>query len=75
MAQHKGKLDIYTQDDPALYDGYIAEEGNKEQIDNENIPFIHSTGFLSQNLLPSMVLFMDKGNHIKQAECSGFGSW
>ncbi|MCY1723285.1 hypothetical protein OU798_23245 [Prolixibacteraceae bacterium Z1-6] len=42
------------------FDGYIAMEGNKDQIDNENIPFINKTGFLSGNLTSSMVLFIEK---------------
>ena len=43
------------------YDGYIAAEGNKEQIDNENIPFISTTGPISGDALSSMVLFVKKG--------------
>jgi hypothetical protein len=43
------------------YDGYIAAEGNKEQIDNENVPFISVTGPLSGDALSSMVLFIKKG--------------
>jgi hypothetical protein len=42
------------------YDGYITHEGNKEQIDNEDVPFIHKTGGLSGNLTSSMVLFIEK---------------
>lgn len=43
------------------YDGYIATEGNKEQIDNENIPFIAATGNLQGDALSSMMLFIPKG--------------
>ena len=43
------------------YDGYIATEGNKEQIDNENVPFVLRTGSLQGDALSSMVLFIDKG--------------
>lgn len=42
------------------FDGYIATEGNKEQIDNENVPFINKTGMLSENMLASTVLFIEK---------------
>ena len=42
------------------FDGYIATEGNKEQIDNENVPFISKTGTLLENAIPSMVLFVEK---------------
>lgn len=58
------------------YDGYIAvdtrpqigssqgSEGNKEQIDNENVPFISSTGTLDSDAVPSMVLFLKKGDQL-----------
>jgi len=42
------------------FDGFIATEGNKEQIDNEDVPFISKTGFLLENAIPSMVLFVEK---------------
>lgn len=42
------------------YDGVIANAGNKEQIDNEDIPFINKTGYLSENLTSSMILFIEK---------------
>ncbi len=48
------------QNDEFEFDGYITHEGNKEQIDQENVPFIHKTGYLSDNLTSSMVLFIDK---------------
>jgi hypothetical protein len=46
------------------FDGYIAVEGNKEQIDNEDVPFINKTGMLSGNLTSSMVLFIDKDDQL-----------
>ncbi len=46
--------------DAFQFDGYIATEGNKEQIDNEDVPFINKTGFLLENAIPSMVLFIEK---------------
>ena len=53
---------VYDPDsDPYRYDGYIATEGNKEQIDNEDVPFIHSTGSLQENAESCMVLFVKKG--------------
>jgi hypothetical protein len=47
-----------------IYDGYIAAEGNKEQIDNENVPFISTTGPLNGDALSSMVLFIKKGEKL-----------
>ena len=61
--------------DPAAdlyhYDGYIAGEGNKEQIDNENVPFVTTTGYLEDDVVPCMVLFIDKGEQITKphVEC------
>jgi hypothetical protein len=46
--------------DGLQYDGYIVHEGNKEQIDNEDVPFVNKTGYLSGNLTSSMVLFIEK---------------
>jgi hypothetical protein len=48
-------------EDPYHYDGYIAQEGNKEQIDKHNVPFVLKTGQLENDALYSMVLFLDKG--------------
>ena len=31
------------------YDGYVAVEGNKEQIDNDKVPFYLSTGYLEED--------------------------
>lgn len=50
--------------DQYRYDGYIAAEGHKEQIDNENVPFISSTGNLYGGTENSMVLFIPKGEQI-----------
>ncbi len=49
-----------TLSDPFHYDGYLATEGNKEQIDRENVPFVLRTGSLEKNALSSMVLFLEK---------------
>ena len=43
------------------YDGYVAVEGNKEQIDNDNVPFYLSTGYLEDDAVACMVLFNKKG--------------
>ena len=53
-----------AESDPFHYDGYIAIEGNKKQIDNENVPFISSTGSMDGDLIPSMVLFIKKGEKL-----------
>lgn len=65
-AHKKGGYAFRQVYDPASdafeFDGYIATEGNKEQIDNEDVPFINKTGFLLENAIPSMVLFVEKEN-------------
>ena len=50
-----------TAADAYHYDGYMAGEGNKEQIDNENVPFVTRTGNLERDAVPCMVLFTEKG--------------
>ncbi len=56
---------VYDQAaDMYQYDGYIAGEGNKEQIDNENVPFVTTTGYLEDDAVPCMVLFTGKGEPI-----------
>ena len=46
------------------YDGYMAGEGNKEQIDNENVPFVTTTGPLDRGTETCMVLFTGKDQTI-----------
>ncbi len=53
-----------TLADPYHYDGYFANEGNKEQIDNEDVPFVLKTGKLADNALSSMILFTEKGKQL-----------
>jgi len=53
-----------AESDPYHYDGYIAQEGNKKQIDNENVPFISNTGSFEGDLIPCMVLFIKKGEKL-----------
>jgi len=48
------------------FDGYVAIDGNKEQIDGEEVPFIAETGHLADNLLTSMVLFIDKAKPLSK---------
>jgi hypothetical protein len=55
-----------TTADPYHYNGYIAGEGNKEQIDNENIPFVTPTGTLESDAVPCMVLFTTKGEQMSK---------
>jgi hypothetical protein len=53
-----------TAADPYHYDGYIAGEGNKEQIDLENVPFVSTTGTLDNDAVPCMMLFVKKGEQL-----------
>ena len=46
------------------YDGYFAAEGNKEQIDRDNVPFVTTTGNLEGDAIPCMVLFVNKGEQL-----------
>lgn len=48
------------------YDGYVAVEGNLEQINVEDKPFVASTGFLKNGVTTSMVLFNKKGEAFTQ---------
>lgn len=43
------------------YDGQIAVDGNKKQIDTEEVPFILQTGLVKDEAPASMVLFAEKG--------------
>jgi hypothetical protein len=43
------------------YDGYLAIDGNKKQIDGENVPFILQTGMVREEAPACMVLFTEKG--------------
>ena len=63
---HKGYVfrpvyDEYADSLGLEYDGYLATEGNKEQIDAEEVPFILHTGSLQGHALNSMLLFLKKG--------------
>lgn len=52
--------------DPYKFDGYMADEGNKEQIDNEDVPFVTTTGTLYGDAEKFMVLFLKKGDQISK---------
>ena len=52
------------ESDPYHYNGYIAVDGNKEQIDNEDVPFIFETGSLQDDATSCMVLFIKKGDSL-----------
>jgi len=53
---------VYSVDcDPFEYDGYIAIEGNKKQIDSEDRPFILQTGYIGEDAPPAMLLFSPNG--------------
>ncbi len=43
------------------FDGYLAGEGNKEQVDKDGKPFVSITGNLESGAVPCMVLFSKKG--------------
>jgi len=43
------------------FDGYAGGLGNKEQIDNENVPFVITSGHIKENAPPCMILFVEKG--------------
>ncbi|MEY3052026.1 MAG: hypothetical protein RLY31_1811 [Bacteroidota bacterium] len=53
--------------DEYRYDGYIATEGNKEQIDEGEVPFVSYTGELEGDAAASMVLFVPKGEPFDKA--------
>ena len=59
---------VYDQaSDLYHYDGYIAGEGNKEQIDRENVSFVTPTGYLEDDAVACMVLFIGKGEKITKS--------
>jgi hypothetical protein len=47
--------------DKFKYDGQIGIEGNKRQIDTEDVPFILQTGLVKDEAPACMVLFTEKG--------------
>jgi hypothetical protein len=60
---------VYSPDcDKFAYDGQIAIDGNKRQIDNENVPFILQTGLIKDEPPAAMVLFSEKGRRWSREE-------
>jgi len=56
---------VYAPDcDKYNYDGYLAVDGNKKQIDGENVPFILQTGLVREEAPACMVLFTAKGRRL-----------
>jgi hypothetical protein len=54
---------VYGPDcDKFKYDGYIAVDGNKKQIDEENVPFVLQTGMVREDAPACMVLFTKAGS-------------
>lgn len=56
--------DDYADSAGLKYDGYLGTEGNKKQIDNEDVPFIVQTGDLQGHALNSMLLYLEKGESL-----------
>lgn len=54
--------------DKFKYDGQIAIDGNKKQIDTEDVPFILQTGLIKDEPPAAMVLFTEKGRRFDRAE-------
>jgi len=50
------------------YDGQIAIDGNKKQIDTEDVPFILQTGLIKDEAPAAMVLFTEKGRRWSREE-------
>jgi len=48
--------------DKYKYDGQIAIDGNKKQIDTEDMPFILQTGLIKEEPPAAMVLFTESGS-------------
>ena len=46
------------------YDGYIAVDGNKKQVDREDVPFILQTGMVREEAPACMMLFTPKGERL-----------
>jgi len=60
---------VYAPDcDRFKYDGQIAVDGNKRQIDTEEAPFILQTGLIKDEAPACMVLFAPKGRRWSRDE-------
>ena len=66
---------VYSTDCDAFeYDGYVAIEGNKKQVDTEDRPFILQTGCIREDAPPAMVLFSPRDGSGAAKRC-GTPSW
>jgi hypothetical protein len=54
--------------DKYRYDGQIAIDGNKKQIDKEDVPFVLQTGLVKDEAPACMVLFAGKGRRWNREE-------
>jgi len=54
--------------DKYKYDGQIGIDGNKKQIDTEDLPFILQTGLVKDEAPACMVLFSEKGRRWTRVE-------
>jgi len=54
--------------DKFKYDGQIAIDGNKKQIDAEDVPFVLQTGLVKDEAPAAMVLFAEKGRRWSRQE-------
>ena len=54
--------------DKYAYDGQIAVDGNKRQIDAEDVPFVLQTGLVKDEAPACMVLFADNGRRWNRDE-------
>ncbi len=54
--------------DKFAYDGQIAIDGNKKQIDTEDVPFVLPTGLIKEEPPAAMVLFAEKGRRFGRDE-------
>jgi len=60
---------VYAPDcDKFHYDGQIAIDGDKKQIDTEDVPFILQTGLIKDEAPAAMVLFTEKGRRFGRSE-------
>jgi hypothetical protein len=60
---------VYAPDcDKFPYNGQIAVDGNKRQIDTEDVPFILQTGLIKDEPPAAMVLFSEKGRRWSRDE-------
>ncbi|HSA95798.1 MAG TPA: hypothetical protein VLJ16_07095, partial [Acidobacteriota bacterium] len=54
--------------DKYKYDGQIAIDGNKKQIDTEDVPFVLQTGLIKEEPPAAMILFAENGRRWNREE-------